>query len=1467
MIKDCTFFDHIICAPDVQLSSPVSNLAQLFFYPLAHRCETSDVIFSHDKNKFVRISLAQFRHILFELYNDFLANDFQTGDTILLAGIPGNNEMFVALMFAALASFGIRVLLPMFMENKELSEWLQLSNCRAVICPSQEIFTLEHHDREKALVKEIADICRKHDILLFDSNSDFKIQKRIHQDFVGKDFSADPLIKRLCHETDENTEALIITTSGSSGKSHMVVYEHGAYIRNCQSWQAAGLFDKSRLGGRGFTPLFMHTIGIRAFMNGIWLGEADCLINTEWFTEKPEIVRYFFLQMKPQHMTGGPAAFQLLLEMMRNFPELKKELRPHFKAIISSGAPLNPDVVKEVESALNVPVDNAFGTTETQQVLNTILRSGDRKIASLGAPLPGVKIGLKSFDQDNLYRLYIHSPFGCKHIIGEESSGTSPPDYFYLGDIVRYENEELIYEGRESKDFFKDGFGVKIPLNAVKTYYSVAHELCEHVEYFPLLGEPGLAVLLFIDEINDPSGYVQNDSVISKFCQVIQDINDHLFRKLEPFEFRHRSIKRLGVINSPVPRTIKGNVSTKLIRSEHADFIQSLTHVFASHKAVKTIKQHTSESTLFAEYLNPYVGVMLHHLKLDAVYSKAHGDLLFSTLHGQEVEILDLVGGYGTNLLGHNHPELVGAVQEFLASHRPALSNQGSIQYFAGLLAEELNLRVGDLTGKSYRVVLGSTGAEAVEIALHHACLEWRKKIEKLEQRQSHRFAGCADSLLRKVWQDNKNRCQDARLSVIVLKNAFHGHTSGARTLLESDEKRFYFTNLFHLEKIALDDQDAEWRASLDQHLGNAFITLNRVVQRNGEIVVEEFRQPTIVAAIAEPILGEGGVREVDENILAHLSTFDFPLILDEIQSGLGRSGSFLTCPSINADYYLFAKALGGGIEKISAVLIDKTRYQQKFGKYYSSTFANGELAAFTALKVLSLIRSTDVPKRALERGMRLAEKLNNLQQKYPDVIKKISGRGLMLGIHLVDFSQCDNIMLRCQQRQKLIGYLCASYLFYQHHIRLLPSLSASNVLRVEPSAFISNEEIDRFITGFAEWLAKLQNRQLYDTCRHLMDDDEFEDNKGACPPTGLLYQKVDAPAIGAEQVAFIGHFVYPADELRIIEQDFCRASDTGLRLLFNKMQVLLEMEPTVLFRKNIFHDKIHFTFIVIPLDSAGLERLHRQGKRYRIVEQIQKAVDMAARGGARFISLGGYTSILTNNGLSVTAPDGAKIITGNTLTAASGIRRIENELARRTDLKNSTLAVVGAAGNIGAVITEHFLEKSYEFERIVLFYKRKETQRQLLQLLDEFHPILTKNVETTADLFRLQECNVVIVTTNTADPIIFPHHINSASPVLIADNSVPPAISDDVEKMSNVTVLPFASYVSLPHDPDFVVSAYTPPGTAFCCAAEAMLCGLENVDIPLRGKIAKNNVDALSALAEKQGFFSDLGAIRSFKI
>ena len=121
----------------------------------------------------------------------------------------------------------------------------------------------------------------------------------------------------------------------------------------------------------------------------------------------------------------------------------------------------------------------------------------------------------------------------------------------------------------------------------------------------------------------------------------------------------------------------------------------------------------------FYQLIKPQLCQLLDLLRIGVVFERAAGDYLYYERDGEEVAVLDFVGGYGSLLFGHHHPTLVAEAQRLLAIGRPVHS-QGSRHELAGRLARELARRAGG----DYRVVFANSGAEAVEAAMKHAMLE-----------------------------------------------------------------------------------------------------------------------------------------------------------------------------------------------------------------------------------------------------------------------------------------------------------------------------------------------------------------------------------------------------------------------------------------------------------------------------------------------------------------------------------------------------------------------------------------------------------------------------------------------------------------------------------------------------------------------------------------------------------------------
>jgi predicted amino acid dehydrogenase len=349
----------------------------------------------------------------------------------------------------------------------------------------------------------------------------------------------------------------------------------------------------------------------------------------------------------------------------------------------------------------------------------------------------------------------------------------------------------------------------------------------------------------------------------------------------------------------------------------------------------------------------------------------------------------------------------------------------------------------------------------------------------------------------------------------------------------------------------------------------------------------------------------------------------------------------------------------------------------------------------------------------------------------------------------------------------------------------------------------------------------------------------------------------LEAPAPGAVRVGFISNFTNPASELKVIEPALNHVSETGLRILFSKLQVLFEGKPVKIVAKNLLGGRVHFSFYLLPFDTAFLENVSRWGKKRFFIAKIQDAVNKLAAEGVTHIGLGAYASILSGNGLCLVAKSGVRIITGNTLTLSSCLYHLNQCLSAIKDTKEKvTIAVVGASGNIGSGLVRCLADEKYTAHHFILIGSNRKRLQKLQQ--EQNLSATGRTVLCTEDLFSLQNANIIICCTNTNDPIIFAHHLSPEKAVYIIDIAVPPALSAEAGNLHNVTMCKKASAVALPQNPELLISSHTEKGTIFCCAGEVLLDALYKTDLALKGHIDSEAVKTLYQLAQKEGFFEE---------
>ena len=299
---------------------------------------------------------------------------------------------------------------------------------------------------------------------------------------------------------------------------------------------------------------------------------------------------------------------------------------------------------------------------------------------------------------------------------------------------------------------------------------------------------------------------------------------------------------------------------------------------------------------------------------------------------------LDFMAGISVCSVGHCHPAVVEAVREQV----------GTLTHVSNLYLSEGGVRLAQRLGESSlggKAFLCNSGTEANECAI------------KLARKHAH-ARGVADP------------------EIVVLESAFHGRTMGSLSATPG-----LATN-----------------PSFEPYLPG-FIPVARDDAGALEAAVGE----RTAAVMVEPIQGESGVHVVPDEVIAAARTAcdraGAPLVFDEIQTGMGRTGSLWAYEQlpVRPDVITTAKALGGGLPIGACVTTPELGDALEPGDH-GSTFAGGPLVAAAALAAFDVIDSPELLRSVRELGGRLREGLESI-----DAVVEVRGRGLMLGARLDD--------------------------------------------------------------------------------------------------------------------------------------------------------------------------------------------------------------------------------------------------------------------------------------------------------------------------------------------------------------------------------------------------------------------------------------------------------------------------------
>jgi acetylornithine/succinyldiaminopimelate/putrescine aminotransferase len=491
------------------------------------------------------------------------------------------------------------------------------------------------------------------------------------------------------------------------------------------------------------------------------------------------------------------------------------------------------------------------------------------------------------------------------------------------------------------------------------------------------------------------------------------------------------------------------------------------------------------------ELAEPHLREVLASVGLDIGYEAAEGDILYCRdENDRRIPVLDLVGGFGSLILGHHHPEIVSHAKELLDSRTPVHAQFSRHPHANDLAAELTRIIQREFgTDEPYYAIFANSGAEAIEVAIKHAEFDRLAILAELDAdvtahidtARAHLRAGDAVVAPHAYDTAGITAPDDHQAGFEALAARVQAHNTALRArppLFLAPEGSFHGKLVGSVQ--LLDDPGAI-RKAVAEHTGH----LLDVTLQGNTVTVTERPFPAFAAFVLEPIQGEGGIHLVTQAFADELRSvadeLGCPVVVDEIQSGMGRSGAFFAASHIglHGDYITLAKSLGGGLAKISATLIRSSRYRREFEIVHSSTFAKDGFSTQIALKTLSLLEADDGRAycTAKERGARLKTALEALRADYPDVIKDVRGRGLMLGVEFHDQSDSPSAPIQATARAGFLGFTLAGYLLRAHRVRAFPTGSAVNTLRLEPSVNLTDAQIDQVLEAFRALCAVLRDQ------------------------------------------------------------------------------------------------------------------------------------------------------------------------------------------------------------------------------------------------------------------------------------------------------------------------------------------------------------------------------------------------------
>jgi putrescine aminotransferase len=381
-------------------------------------------------------------------------------------------------------------------------------------------------------------------------------------------------------------------------------------------------------------------------------------------------------------------------------------------------------------------------------------------------------------------------------------------------------------------------------------------------------------------------------------------------------------------------------------------------------------------------------------------------------------EYIDCLGGYGIYNMGMCHPKIIAAVRSQL--ERMPLSSQELLDPLRGELAELLGeLAPGDLQ----ECFFINNGTDAVEGALKLA------------------------------------RLYTKRVGFISAVRGFHGKSMGSLSVMGKNTYRQPFEPLLPSIHFVPFGDAAE--------MASEFRKLNMVGQ-------------DVAAVILEPVQGEAGAIVPPADYLPQVrqlcDEFGSLLILDEVQTGMGRTGKIFACEHWNVvpDILCLGKSLGGGVMPLSALISNPVVWEvmEKNPFLHTSTFGGNPLACAAGIAAIEVMLEEGLAEQARIKGDFILGELQKLRAEFPELMTAVHGLGLLIGMDFVSDE---------------IGYAVAAGLFTRG-VLVAGTLISSRTIRIEPALNIGDDLIRTVLDRLHDCLSEIRRKQLIDPDLHTME-------------------------------------------------------------------------------------------------------------------------------------------------------------------------------------------------------------------------------------------------------------------------------------------------------------------------------------------------------------------------------------------